>query len=203
MQLMPSPNKTEVITKGVIALKVFSAPTKSNGDRVYDIKFLDPSGPEVLNMECSKSRENIFQGVGVSPLQLRKTYCLHPKLGLVLPILDGSSKELTGALISKFNDKCNLETYGKICDERKNLSRWLELNYPSIKEEYPVSQIGNVGIYFGWTDFVMKSAYLADFVGECASTPTAEVPVNNLASTGLLSFFDLLFKDFLKPFINY
>ena len=159
--------------------------TDNSGDKItYKLKFLDPNGPLIRIADCQKYQP--------SPTSTNKV--------LKCSTLDRIPLSFIVSAPTPNSDKAKSLILLNQNSVRSNTSHFLSFDYPLISNSL---EVFNGGVCAAWSNFVLRVAYLGEFVGECASTPTAEVPVNNLASTGLLSFFDLLFKDFLKPFINY
>jgi hypothetical protein len=198
-QLVPPDGNKFPAGHSMIALRV--SDTTQNFETRYQIKFLDPNGPTVMTMDCKISKKDVFNPADLTTKPETGMYCLHPSLGLVAPYVRDVDIELIEKLRTLFYNRCKL-SQANFCKEHRNLSKWLETNYPIIDNNDP--RFGK-GVCAGWSEFVLKIAYLADFVGECASTPTAEVPTDNnanLASTGLLEFLNSLFNQLLRPILT-
>lgn len=181
----------------------------SQGTPIYKIKTIDPNGPTLSTLNCEqkqiKSGPSTFQPIlicdfdyvesiltqlniqSLTPAQLRDV-----KNSFKWLIYDPNITDVTPIDVNLLASKA----------VRKNTAKYLEDNYFLIDNGDP--QFGG-GVCAAWSTLAIKAAYLADFVGECASTPTAEVPRDNntnLASTGLLEFLNSLFNQLLRPILT-
>lgn len=121
----------------------------------YDLKILDPNGPQIRNFTCSRktiSSPDFGTYTGVA--------CEFPDWGDVFPYENMN----LGSLREQFIARCPLNNQTNFCKDRYYLSTWLENNYPQIPNfGIPESE----GVCYGWSDFVLRVTYLLDFYGEC------------------------------------
>ena len=175
-----------------------------NFEERYSIHFLDPIGPTAMDMDCKVSKQTVaikYTDGTTKEEKIKSMYCLHPLIGFVEPKLSKQDIDITESLRTAKSNFCQTHSTHALCKKRQNISYWLEFNYPfNISNTRP--EFGR-GVCRGWTEFVLKVAYLGNFIGECATTPTAAVPTNNsLASTGLLDFLNNLFNQLLRPILT-
>ncbi len=134
---------------------------ETNSGSQYTVKVLDPTGPKVHNVICQEF-EITHDGDSAD---------------LVICNFDGKtglpfSSELRDMQIlrTRYTTSCpdsgaNDVSNPRLCGRRPDLSGWLENNYPQINNFGSItSPAGNC---FGWVDFVLRTTYLGDFVGEC------------------------------------
>jgi len=142
----------------VIALKT----EEIIANQKYKLTILDPGmgedGPTQLGV-----RDIYCRGQSVSAYN--KTYfgvvCEYAPGFLGMPMF----LDLTTPLAVNFTSYCRQHSESKFCKERQsNLSLWLENNYPHVPnmEGYLSNQIG---VCRGWSELVLRLAYLGDFVG--------------------------------------
>lgn len=137
-------------------------------DKVYKIRVVDPNGPEVKVITCKNRREYIDK-LGE---KARGVYCdYYDNEGNTwagLPLLDNIDTDIMNSLISAKNQYCQSNSQSKFCLERQNLSRWLRLNHTFIHNPgISAVDLAANGSCVGWSDFNLRMAYLANFVGEC------------------------------------
>ena len=121
----------------------------SQGTNIYDINVIDPNGPGYRTLrKCQVAQFQSSPGVFISVYRCDFDY--GDKLNKVYLYYDyGTDITLFTAL---FDKRVRDNTAGFIID-----------NYPDIDNGNP--EITEKGLCMGWTDFVMRVAYLGAFVG--------------------------------------
>jgi len=125
----------------------------------YSLTFIDSNDSSVSRLEC------FLSGNGFScrpPSTSRNPNILIADKKYVYPNLTTIE-----AMKRKFIDICTKNGSLKMCIERKGqMSSWLEGNYIDIKNFTGSLPGTGVGICAGWTEFLLRVAYLGDFVGK-------------------------------------
>ena len=126
----------------------------------FTVKILDSglgdSAPEVNEINCHIKSYSV---VGKSYTGL---ICDHSSLGD--SIIFSANQNLISNLRQSFFNYCSQHSVSSFCVERQNMSSWVENNYPNISN-FTTTGTGSNGVCSGWADFVLKVAYLGDFVG--------------------------------------
>jgi hypothetical protein len=144
-------------------------------NKTYKIRVIDPNGPEVKVITCKNKKEYI-DNLGE---KARGVYCDYydneGNTWVGLPLLDNIDTDIMNSLILAKNQYCQNNSQSKFCLERQNLSRWLRLNYTFIHNPgISAVDLAANGSCVGWSDFNLRMAYLANFVGECEGDVVAE-----------------------------
>lgn len=127
----------------------------------------DPNNPEMTTLECqSIPAEGQVDGLTVDML------CGIDDYTKALPVIysygpSGVSNDPVSQLTSARNNYCQ-STEGKantvFCS--RNIGQWLENNYPGIINSF-AQRDAEGGMCIGWSDFILRVAYLGDFTEEC------------------------------------
>lgn len=170
-----------------IALKTREIKTPGSGEVVgYNFEVLDsnyvsdpnPSITPVVNLSCTR-RTTYFAFINRAgaPRQLVKLdpgrYVCDRKTSdgnqVAYSILVNRNYPID-SLRTAFTAHCRKHSQSKMCQERQaNMSAWLRDNYPLVGNFATFKSL--VGNCFGWTDFILRTTYLGDFVGECPRPP--------------------------------
>ncbi|MBI2482425.1 MAG: hypothetical protein HYV76_02615 [Candidatus Vogelbacteria bacterium] len=137
----------------VIALDVKDL--KGNGSK-YMVTILDSNGPKIKNLICERKREynnNLACDYDGSKSILMKV-----------------ETKLMDDLVKTRTRYCRSNSTAKFCTDRQNLTSWLRGNYPEIDNTGVTGS--EEGMCLGWSQFVLKTAYLGDFTGECHAPGT-------------------------------
>ncbi len=140
----------------------------------YKLKFLDPGGPKITTLTCRQTQQQIEPGKFIKVIT-----CIDPK-GAVLMLLNP------------------LTSLAHIPDIDGLISQAIRTNTPSfLTSDYPLIDNNDAifagGVCAAWSDFALRVAYRAEFVGECKILPAT-------ASVGLTDLSNLLLK--LREFLN-
>jgi len=187
-------NSFRVFAHAVIALKITNVSDRTGIK--YEIRYLDPNGPKVETMDCVVDKK--WYPVPVDNTTLRFSivekkalFCRYPGAQTdVFPFLTSNTLDFNNNLRTEFYRLCSVMSQSSFCLSRQNLSRWLEENYPLIDNPYILG-----GNCLGWSKFMLRVAYLGNFVGTCPSTVSWWPPAgeDQPAAVGLL--------DFLRPLL--
>jgi hypothetical protein len=138
----------------VIVLKVTEGANKNFKIRVLDSGTqAQPDYPKAYDIDCNPGT------IRVNEVYAPTIVCVHPEMGRVWFINDEIS--VVRGLKQAFLGYCRNNSFSKFCTERKDMTGWLEANYPKIQ-----NFVGpNGGVCSGWSVFILRVAYLGDFVG--------------------------------------
>ncbi|MCX6718238.1 MAG: hypothetical protein NTY81_01360 [Candidatus Staskawiczbacteria bacterium] len=134
------------------------------GDGTATITYLDPNGPtNNLFIYCGRKTDNI-------PADHTDKWCFSPKGNkFVNPFVDTVDAQQQANLSSARNNFinsnqnfCSDPKHSDYC--KRDINQWIRTNYPDINN-FSVTNLDLGGCCKGWTDFVMRVAYLGDFVG--------------------------------------
>ncbi|MFA6422086.1 MAG: hypothetical protein WCV92_01675 [Candidatus Buchananbacteria bacterium] len=146
-----------------------------NGGGKYSLRVIDsmpsypsdPNKPELSTLECRTiPAEGQVDGLTVDAL------CDVDDYTKALPAIytygsAGETNDPVSQLKSARDAYCQ-STEGKtntaFCS--RNIGQWLEANYPAIVNSF-VQRDAEGGMCIGWSDFILRVAYLGDFTGEC------------------------------------
>lgn len=144
----------------IIALGV-TKPSVNN----YTVSVLDSTVPSIETISCSTQ---IYQN--------GKPYmvCLYPPaaMGAVSISYQTPTNNIDQLIQAKTSYCANSANQGKnICT--RNVANFLQSNFPLIPNFIGDNIESSRGVCAGWADFVLKVAYLGDFVGECSNESTS------------------------------
>ncbi len=133
----------------IIVLKI----TETSNDN-FILKVLDGVYPHVYEMNCR------YQSTFLQDNYIYTIVCDHPIEGFGVIILR-QNLNIINELSQSFFSYCYQHSNSDFCISRQNMSLWLENNYPPIEN----FSDANGGVCVGWSDFMLRVAYLGDFVG--------------------------------------
>ncbi len=135
----------------VIALSL--SRTGSGSDVRYSIEVLDPNGPTLETIECENEQIQFSPGVFSTVLACVSPSSNYSDHYILLLNRSVGYSPLYANIDSLISNKI-----------RNDVAVWLRENYPRIDNG---ESWASPGICSGWTDFVLRVAYLGKFVGEC------------------------------------
>lgn len=148
----------------VVALNVEEIPFTSR--RLITV--LDSKEPSIEILDCAPAIFNVYSSSGPSE-QVEIYLCENqgPRFeGKEFFYLTIGKQDILKAqqLINSYETFCAQNQQSSFCLSRKEgVNRWLEQNYPSLKNEGTTSS--PMGICYGWNQFVISIAYLGEFTG--------------------------------------